>query len=107
MGPGLDRILSLSNKRMPSGHYLKDDPCYIEFTGFDRIRDISPNLLQPADMQWSVDEFLKKMDSTTQLLHSRIEERTTELSTKINVALEDQGVKDIEETQMQQIDNLI
>ena len=65
IGFGLDRVLSFSNKRMPSGHYLKDDPCYIEFTGFERARDISPTLLQPADMAWSVEEFLKKLDSTS------------------------------------------
>ena len=50
MGSGLDRVLSLSNKRLPSGHRMEDNPSFIEFTGFERVRDIGPGLLQPADM---------------------------------------------------------
>ena len=55
-------MLSLSNKKMPSGHYLKHDTCYLEFNGVVRDRDIHTGLLQPADMLWSVDQLLDKME---------------------------------------------
>ena len=29
---GLDKVLNLSSKRMPDGHYLREDPGYLEFT---------------------------------------------------------------------------
>ena len=58
LGFKLDRMLSLTNKRMPSGHYLKDDQSYLEFNNVIRGREIQEGLLQPGDMQWSVDHFL-------------------------------------------------
>ena len=58
LGFKLDRMLSLSHKRMPSGHYLKDDQSYLEFNNVIRGREIQEGMLQPGDMQWSVDHFL-------------------------------------------------
>ena len=61
LGPGLERVLAKSNKRMPTNHFLKDDYDYLEFTEIVPQRDIAPGTMQPSDMQWSIDEFTKKM----------------------------------------------
>ena len=51
LGAGLDRVLSKTSKRMPSGHYLKDDHPFIEFNELVRGRDIVDNVChQPATM---------------------------------------------------------
>ena len=40
LGAPLDRLLTMSSKRMPSGHYLKEDVGYLEFNGFEKNRDV-------------------------------------------------------------------
>ena len=72
---GLDRVLELSSKRLPSGHYMKDESSYLEFNGVDRDRDIQEGMLQPGDMQWSISEFMKNMDKQVALQGERFAER--------------------------------
>jgi len=55
-------MLARSSKKMPSGHYVKSEPSYLEFNEVKDIRDIHKGMPQPADMQWSIEEFLKHMD---------------------------------------------
>ena len=88
LGFGLERMLSLSNKRMPSGHYLKDDPSYIEFTDVRKNREIVKGLLQPGDMQWSVDHLLDKMDDMIDLGRERMNAETKVRYDELQVALD-------------------
>ena len=68
LGSRLDRVLGKSSKRMPSGHYLKEDRAYLEFNEVVRGRDIKVNPChQPAKMQWSIDEFEKQINNMRDL----------------------------------------
>ena len=53
---------------MPSGHYLRTEPAYLEFTGFQRGRDVADHTLQPAEMAWSIAEIDKKWNMAGQPL---------------------------------------
>ena len=60
VGSSLERVLTLSNKRMPSGHYLKDDRGYLEFKDVKRGREIVEfHPLQPSNIAFGMEEFLK------------------------------------------------
>ena len=64
VGPSLARLLNLSSKRMPTGHYLKDDAPFLEFTDFQRARDESKGTVQPGNMQWSTAEFIRRAEES-------------------------------------------
>ena len=90
LGPGLQRVLSKSNKRMPSGHYLSEDRAFLEFNEVVRGRDIlETTFLQPGKMQWSIEEFEKNCEQTADLARAEVQE-------KLRVTSEAVG-KDMEE----------
>jgi len=57
-------MLARSSKKTPSGHYIKSDPGFLEFNEVKNVRDIHKGMPQPADMHWSIEEFLKHLDQT-------------------------------------------
>ena len=64
VGPSLERVLNLSSKRMPSGHYLKEDRGFLEFKDFKRKRDTVDDFpyLTPAMTPFGMEEFLKNAE---------------------------------------------
>ena len=73
--PGLDRLLTLSSKKMPTGPYTRDDPGFLEFNEIIPKRDCPAGVLQPGDMQWSMEEFIKRMDESDALLEQRFTDK--------------------------------
>ena len=77
----------LSGKRMPSGHYLSDSPGYLEFNALDRKKYIDNSLLQPADMAWSIDEFMKRMDELETGVREKMDVRVAELKAEMDAEM--------------------
>ena len=71
LGSNIDRVLMRSSKRMPSGHYLKDEVPYLEFNDVIRVRDMPDGYLQPGDMAWSISEFVKRIDELSVISATR------------------------------------
>ena len=58
-----ERVLSLSSKRSTHGGDLRQDMPYLEFNGYFH-KQHGDHLFQPHEMQWSLDQFLERMDAT-------------------------------------------
>ena len=78
----MDRILDLSSKRTVNNHQVKSDISYLEFKEVFKAKHIQ-TLFQPSEMQWSIDEFVKKAEQHDEEGEARlkniISERAKEL----------------------------
>merc|ERR1712228_407800 len=75
MGPNLERVLGLSNKRTVTGHTLKSDAAFLEFNSLYRTKEINEDWFQPADMSWSIEQFVAKQDEWDEKVHTRLSKK--------------------------------
>ena len=62
LGDNLARVLNLSSKRTTNGSVLKSDMPYLEFNDVQRGRHILKHAIQPAQMSYSIEDFLNRAD---------------------------------------------
>ena len=67
-----DRVLPLSSKRSTHGGDLREDLPYLEFNGYFP-KQHGQHLFQPHEMQWSLDQFLERMNDTREEADRRTE----------------------------------
>ena len=67
-----DRLLPLSSKRSTHGGDLREDLPYLEFNGYFP-KQHGQHLFQPHEMQWSLDQFLERMNDTREEADRRTE----------------------------------
>ena len=91
----MERLLTLSSKKMPSGRYLKSDPGYIEFNGFDRIRNSDP-YNRPGEMDWTISELLKNNQERNRVVRERFEAEVKELAAELEGELKEVEKQDPE-----------
>ena len=71
LGPNLDRVLGLSSKRTTHAHTIKSSPAALEFDSVFRKEHIDEDWIQPADMQWSLEEYDAKSEQTAQMMKKK------------------------------------
>ena len=67
-----ERVLALSSKRSTHGGELRQDLPYLEFNGFFN-KQHGQHIFQPHEMQWSLDQFLERMNDTREEADRRTE----------------------------------
>ncbi len=67
-----ERVLGLSSKRSTHGGDLRQDFPYLEFNGYFS-KQHGQHLFQPHEMQWSLDQFLERMNETREEADRRTE----------------------------------
>jgi len=66
-------VLGLSSKRSVVNHVLKSDMPCLEFNMVQR-NTIIGSTLQPHEMQWSMEEFIKKSEATEKINKERMDD---------------------------------
>ena len=66
------RVLGLSSKRSSHAGQLRKDMPYLEFNGYFP-KQHGQHLFQPHEMQWSLDQFLERMNETREEADRRTE----------------------------------